>query len=436
MSTTAWLGSLLATALAINTAGLGWTEVKPGDTITKETMAEAQDLLTPSTQWMVEQGMPMKIIETKTVKWPKAYRAATEKYSGQVEISVDGREIHNYVAGCPFPNIDINDPLAGFKVMWNHAQPPYFIDNAGTDLIVEMVNSKGAIERTYATSWRRMMWTGRLYTEPKPVIPHNPPIRHANLFGPNSLPNEYKGAAILYFRYLPPDAADDTYVYAPERRRVTRISEANRSDSLWGTDFDIDSYYGFNGKISYWAFRILAEKEVLAVVHSGKYGDRSAWCAPRDGKHGFLAALPCVSWEKRHVWVVEGTPTGYSGKYAYSKRIFYIDQDFYGLTLQEMYDQKGELWKSMVGCLYYTSKPYAGYPARPIKGGKYNYEDEWPFVSNWLMVDIQQIHATTGDSPSGHNKPSEWRNEWYFNEDVSVNAPEIYSPNYLIRGGR
>ena len=116
---------------------------------------------------------------------------------------------------------------------------------------------------------------------------------------------------------------------------------------MWGTDFDVDSYWGFNAKISYWTFRLLAQKEILAVVHSGKYGDASAWCAPRDGTHGIVAALPCVLWEKRKVWVVEGTPTGYTSPYAYSKRIFYIDQDFYGQLLQEMY-----IAKVVVGVLH------------------------------------------------------------------------------------
>ena len=59
-------------------------------------------------------------------------------------------------------------------------------------------------------------------------------------------------------------------------------------------DIDPDSFFGFSGKISNWTFRIIAEKDILVVVHSGKYGDPSQWCAPRDGQHGILAALPCA----------------------------------------------------------------------------------------------------------------------------------------------
>ena len=226
------------------------------------------------------------------------------------------------------------------------------------------------------------MWVGRLYTEPQPVIPHNPPTRHSNLFGPIWMPTDLKGLAVLFFHYIPRDRPEDTYIYAPEMRKVRRISFSDRSAALGGSDFDVDAMYGFNGSIAHWDFRVLAEKEVLAIVHSGKYGDPSQWCAPRDGKHGILAAFPCVSWEKRQVWVIEGTPTAYPRSYAYSKRILYIDKDFFSPLIHEMYNQEDALWKSHVASIFYTKKPYEGYPAKPLRDGKYNYEEEQHFVPN------------------------------------------------------
>jgi hypothetical protein len=414
-------------------SALADADVNPGDTITKDNITQAEALLTPSTRWMVEQGMPMQIIATKKVEWPKAYREATEKYAAQVQIAEDGRDISNYIAGCPFPNIDPNDPLAGFKVMWNHEQSPAVIDNAGTTFVSEVVNSQGKSDRTYEMMWRRLMWTGRLYTDPKPTIAHNPPTRHSNLLGPVFRPNDLKGLTLLFFHYLPRDTPDDTYVYSPEMRRVRRISFANRSDALGGSDFDVDSMFGFSGSIAHWTFRILAEKEILAVVHSGKYGDPSQWCGTRNGPQGFVSALPCVAWEKRKVWIVEGTPTAYPRDYAYSKRILYMDRDFYGPVVHEMHDAKGELWKSMVPCVYYTKKPHEGYPIKPLNGAKYNYEDEQQFVPNWVLVDLKNVSATIGESPSSTKKPSEWTGEWYFNEEVSNNVPDDYLPNALER---
>ena len=93
MEKSMWLYSLLAAVLTFSAEGLGRAEVKPGDTISKDNLAQAEELLTPSTRWMVERGMPLLIIETKKVEWPRAYREATEKYAAQVKIAEDGRDI-------------------------------------------------------------------------------------------------------------------------------------------------------------------------------------------------------------------------------------------------------------------------------------------------------------------------------------------------------
>jgi Protein of unknown function (DUF1329) len=141
MRITMWRCNLLIALLVLLSSGVGQTEVKPGDTITKDNIAQAEGLLPPFVRWLVEQGMPIPVIETRKAEWPKAYKEATEKYSGQVKLSADGRSMYNYVAGSPFPKVDLNDPLVGYKLMWNHEHGPYIIDNVGTEWILELVNS-------------------------------------------------------------------------------------------------------------------------------------------------------------------------------------------------------------------------------------------------------------------------------------------------------
>ena len=427
---------MAAGAVSLSVAGRATADVQPGDTVTKENMDKAADLLTPAMKWYVEHGMPMKVIPYKKIEWPRLFKEATEKYSSQVKISPDGRDIFNYVAGAPFPKIDPNDPLVGAKIMWNQEQKPAYVDNVGTEWIVELINSRGELERTYGSQfWRRMMWTGRLYTDPKPVVPHNPAMRYTEQFGPLFQPNDLKGAGTLSNRYLASDMPDDSYMYLPELRRVRRISVSNRSDAFWGTDYDLDALWGFNSKVSFWTFRLLAEKEILAPMHAGGYGER-IWCAPSDGTHGVLAFPPCkINWEKRPVWVVEGLPTAYS-QYAFSKRIMYIDKDTLGVVFMEAYDQGGELWRVFFNMFSFSKKPYEGYPARPLEGGQYNYEDEWAFDPHGMTADLQTAHGSPWDAPSGYSKPSEWVNEWYFNEPVRINTPEAFSINFLIQSAR
>lgn len=94
--------SLFAAVLVLGITACGWADVSPGDTITKDNLAKAEELLSPFVRWLVEQGMPIPIIETKKVNWPKAYKEATEKYAGQVKLSPMGRIYSTMWLGVPF----------------------------------------------------------------------------------------------------------------------------------------------------------------------------------------------------------------------------------------------------------------------------------------------------------------------------------------------
>lgn len=271
--------------------------------------------------------------------------------------------------------------------------------------------------------------------DPKPVVPHNPPITYTEQWGPLYAPNDLKGAGVLNFRYSPLANPDDSYMYLPELRRVRRLSPANRSDAFWGTDIDIDSIWYLNVKPGYWAWRILAEKEVLMVAHSGRYQDRAVWGAKRDGTTGPVAFLwGDVQWEKRPVWVVEGIPTGFGGQYAFSKRVVYIDKEYFNGSFSEMYDQGGELWKVWTQIMNISKKPMPQYMTGPNPDG--GYDEEQVFTHNGGVVDMQLTHASMWDCPPGYAENYVPKYDWYFNTAKPWNTPETFTINYLIKSAR
>ena len=104
-------------------------DVQPGDVITRANADKVKDLVSPGLMWCIERGLTMRIVESRPLAWPQAYREATEKYSGQVKLSPDGRVMSGYVAGMPFPNIDPNDPLVANKIMWNYDRKSLITDD-------------------------------------------------------------------------------------------------------------------------------------------------------------------------------------------------------------------------------------------------------------------------------------------------------------------
>src|ERR1700674_1938027 len=115
------------TAFAI--AAIAQAGVKPGDVITAQNAELVKDLVSPGVYYMVKHDMRLNIAPSERVDWPPPYKEATEKYSAQVRLTPDHRSLIGYVAGQPFPLIDVNDPLVGTKIIWNNVFRPIQSDD-------------------------------------------------------------------------------------------------------------------------------------------------------------------------------------------------------------------------------------------------------------------------------------------------------------------
>src|SRR5882672_7154310 len=252
-------------------------DVKPGDKIGTGDVAQIKGLVSPGIEWIVEHGMPMTIVETKPVEMPKAYREATEKYSGQVKISADGRKLEGWTAGLPFPKIEASDPLAAQKIMWNFDRKPLITDdidirNFDADVGTIESDKEMGVERHYLLDHlRRLMYTGRLFVDPKPVMPSKDGVQYRQSLHPILEPFDLKGIGVTSYRYLDPDKQDDSWLYLPSLRRVRRLSASQRSDALFGQDTDVDSYYGYAGQVSWMDWKYLGERDLLGITHAQHY---------------------------------------------------------------------------------------------------------------------------------------------------------------------
>jgi hypothetical protein len=420
-----WRALLFAVApLAWLLAGSAAAQVKPGDVIGKNDADKVKDLVSPGMLWCIKKGWPLKVVETKHIEWPKAYKDATEKYSAQVKIAADGLNIEGYVAGLPFPKLDANDPQVATKIMWNYEYKWLVTDDSDSrnfDADTGPVfggDTPMSVERHFLIDHVRVLrYVGRLFVDPKPIWETKEGYQSKNTLHPIVEPFDLKGVGGLSFRYSDPAKTDDTWLYLPSLRRVRRLSTAQRSDALFGQDADIDSFYGYAGHIAWMNWKFLGEKQMLGAWHAQNYPVK--W-APGGADFGFDDV-----WEMRPVYVVEGISR--LPQYAYSKRIIYIDKEAWGVPYSDMYDRSGALWKVWVNLFSMRKEPFSG--AKLSK-----YENEMPFLPSIVMVDMQLQHATRVSLPSSKFPGEEG---WLFNlGDKAGNTEDVFTISHLIESGR
>jgi hypothetical protein len=151
---------------------------------------------------------------------------------------------------------------------------------------------------------------------------------------------------LLSYRYKNSDGPrseaknDDTWVYVPTLRRVRRISTAQRTDAISGTDFTMDDLRSFNGIVPQYEWTCLGEKKVVAPMNTTQKG------YPYEKDHNFGPyglSFANDKWELRDAWVVRMKPK--NADHPYHHKDIYLDKQTYAPLYSFAYDQKNELWK-------------------------------------------------------------------------------------------
>ncbi len=421
--------ALTLALLAMTAPGLSLAQVQPGDHIDKTNVERIRDIAPPGAQWCVSNGMEMDIVASRSIPTPTAYAAATEKYSGQVTLGDDGL-VHDWVAGKPFPKIDPQDPKAAMKVMYNFERTHYYTESLDLHLTDAdtgslYVDAKGNrhydVERHFVPDWLRVLrFEGRLQNEPAPKIDPNQDqvFQKAGLY-PLIEPFDLKGVGGITFRYLDQNRHDDTWMYLPFVRRVRRMSSTQRSDALFGQDIDVDSFGGYAGQVPWFEWRLLGVKPTLQSLH----GER----LPPNVCEGDGGMTFCEPWELRdEVYIVEGISKHHG--YAYSKRVIYVDKETNIISVSDLYDTSGELWKTVMISFRADTKPNPKVD--------FAYPETRMFAYAYSVIDMQLMHGTRVAIPGlAFQDEAGWYIDLGFDAPTSVGEDWFSIPN-LIAGGR
>jgi hypothetical protein len=325
-----------------------------GDVIGYDSIDKLKDYLPPefweNRDYFFYEGMQLEIGPFfREYEGNTTYEAATERYRGQSRIGKDG-SLENYTAGRPFATEEIDckgDPQAAAKIIWNFAKT---------------WNGSGHSAVWSYTYWDRgerlpLYYEGeargiRMMQLPEPQYDKNghsifPAEKRYYVSGVEVVePFDARGIMLLTYRYQvadgPLDQAknDDTWVYLPDLRRVRRISTAQRTDSVAGTDFTADDLRSFSGIPPQYEWECLGEKKIIGPMNTKHLG----YPYSEDynyGPYGFSFAND--RWELRDTWIVRFDPK--NDDHPYHHKDIYIDKSTYEPLYSFAYDRKQELWK-------------------------------------------------------------------------------------------
>lgn len=308
-------------------------------TITKDNLAEHKENLTPG-QLKLFATYPdtfkMNVYQTRrSASMPSHVYDAIKKNATNAELVLGGNGISNAVMGIPFPI-----PSNGLEVIWNHITRYRGVSAqitasqaaptaAGDYTLMEMKNSIN-FKYTEADMTAEKLQKDNVIFKYKQII---------------TQPARLAGTALLVHETLNQDTeARKAWTYNTGQRRVRRApnvafdTPGTATDGLRTTD-DFDMY---NGSPSRYNWKLIGKKEVYIPYNSYKLHakgvDYDNLITPGHINQDY------VRYEKHRVWQVEATLKE-GMRHTYKKRVFFIDEDNWQVSIADIYDNRDELYR-------------------------------------------------------------------------------------------
>ncbi|SFB01235.1 Protein of unknown function [Collimonas sp. OK607] len=263
----------------------------------------------------------------RTFALPQSVYDATKAQASKVKL--DGLSIKNYsLPGTPFPI-----PKNGVEAMYNHLNKWY----GSYKRCAEWLPVKASGDY-YRVGFCEDSVQGQNFDKPEP--------NHIfSFYGYYDAP-----AALVGTIYLIKDPIDYTiksreaYIYNAGQRRVRRAPDVAYDNIDDGTEGirGSDDYWGFNGAMDRYDFKLLGKKEMYIPYNAYKLIDAKLKYKDMVQKGHLKSDL--FRYELHRVWVVEATlKPGMS--HVVAKRTFYLDEDSNIIALVDGYDGRGNLWR-------------------------------------------------------------------------------------------
>ena len=341
-------------------------DVSPGMMVDASTAEQVKDLLPPEIYQHYKKGeYRNRVIDfpDSKFKFDDEFLAASEKNRTGIALDEHKQPIDvatgkrpEYLIGLPFPDIDENDPDAGYKILWNLAYAYYAGGNSHNWTMLNWIGTKSR-QRMAVQDVYFLYYDG----QPRQYSPAtNPDNILFQLLAVTASPADLQGTAALSHRFKDPTKRDMSWAYVPSIRRVRAISPANRSDGFLGSDQSQDDGFFFDGKPEDFVWTVVGHKEQLRLVdpwsiegevqrtplegggwRTVSYNDQMSVGFMQDDWDGIAWAPRGAALAKRKFWVIEGIPK--DKYYLYGKIQLWIDDKTWAGAWNRKFSWKGEL---------------------------------------------------------------------------------------------
>ena len=399
MKRTRNLGIFLAIFwLFLGTAPQAVADVSPGDVIDKTNWEKAEGLVPePLLEW-IRNGeflLPVGQLDFDPLEyWPSFVVASRQANAGKYDLNEDDviveagtSQLARHIVGTPFPEVDPADPKAATKIIYNKHYASFNTGNKRFTTVSTWID-RSKLQREITILFLEAYLTGTPWAR---EVRNPRDIERYNLISVRS-PYDLAGTSIMLWRYLS-ERPDMNYAYVPAIRRVRRMTPANRSDGMMGSDMATDDAAGYDGKVPAFEWSLVGQAEALAsygfrkpvAVSRTKKGewvfkpDEPIRLAFQDENATVAAWCPLNSvYVKRPVWVIEAKAE--DPYYNYGTQYIWIDRETWTPVCKVIHDRSDKFWKFLI----------ITHVGLETEDGK----EKGVLALDHLMVDTRRDHAT------------------------------------------
>ena len=270
----------------------------------------------------------------RSANWPKSFLDKSIRNATTAKLDKNGYRVTGVDGGIPFPI-----PKTGMEAMYNH-----IARYVGT-------SARGLVQNLYVDNTGKLVMSGEVnYNQDYPYnwpdnwpkeVDHEATLRMAlNFTGPARA----AGDANNWFDTLDfEDKPRRAYAYSASTRRIRLAPDVGYDTPIASTGgvMVYDDGNLFSGKMDRFDFKLVGKKEMY--IPYNEY-DMVFNVKPEKLMPPKFMNPDHVRWELHRVWVVESTLKS-GARHVYSKRVYYLDEDWTGAGMADIYDMGGKIYK-------------------------------------------------------------------------------------------